>query len=155
ALGMSGSSDARVRLALARGGARALQDAALSLRRASGQLCRTRLGVLQAVLVAVAAEPHCDRAVSACAFRLCAVQGAGVALVALRSRFGAVRLDSKLLNTAFYGLYWKVIGWFMLLVAVTGVYFGLCGAVVAMLSGDQAAAPAAISRSIPLLVMIG
>src|SRR6516165_11196535 len=82
---MSGSSDARVRLALARGGVRALQDAALSLWRASGQLCRTRLGVLQAVLVAVAAEPHCDRAVSACAFRLCAVQGAGVALVALRS----------------------------------------------------------------------
>ena len=70
-------------------------------------------------------------------------------------RFGAVRLDSKLLNTAFYGLYWKVIGWFMLLMTVTGVYFGLCGAVVAMLSGGPSAAPAAISRSIPLLVMIG
>jgi len=48
-----------------------------------------------------------------------------------------------------------VIGWFMLLMTVTGVYFGLCGAVVAMLSGEPSAAPAAISRSIPLLVMIG
>jgi uncharacterized membrane protein YjgN (DUF898 family) len=70
-------------------------------------------------------------------------------------RFGAVRLESKLLPTAFYGLYWKVIGWFMLLVTVTGAYFGLCGAVVAMLSDAPSATPAAISRSIPLLVMFG
>jgi uncharacterized membrane protein YjgN (DUF898 family) len=67
-------------------------------------------------------------------------------------RFGAVRVESKLPHTAFYGLYWKVIGWFMLLSTITGVYFAVCGFVVAKLTGVT---QEAIAKSIPLLVMIG
>jgi uncharacterized membrane protein YjgN (DUF898 family) len=67
-------------------------------------------------------------------------------------RFGAVRAESKLPHTAFYGLYWKVIGWFMLLSTITGVYFAVCGFVVAKLTGVT---QEAIAKSIPLLVMIG
>jgi uncharacterized membrane protein YjgN (DUF898 family) len=69
-------------------------------------------------------------------------------------RFGTVRVDSKLPNRAFYGLYWKVIGWFMLLSTVTGAYFGLCTFLAAKLSG-QSAAQEALAKSIPLLIMIG
>jgi uncharacterized membrane protein YjgN (DUF898 family) len=67
-------------------------------------------------------------------------------------RFGAVRVESKLPHTVFYGLYWKVIGWFMLLSTITGVYFAVCGFMVAKLTGVT---QEAIAKSIPLLVMIG
>jgi len=70
-------------------------------------------------------------------------------------RFGAVRVESKLLHTAFYGLYWKVIGWFMLLSTVTGAYFGLCTFIAAKLGGVQSVPQEALAKSIPLLVMIG
>ena len=39
-------------------------------------------------------------------------------------RIGGVRLDSTLPHDAFYGLYWKVIGWTMLLSMAFGVYVG-------------------------------
>ncbi|WP_083839048.1 DUF898 family protein [Bradyrhizobium sp. STM 3809] len=41
-------------------------------------------------------------------------------------RFGGVRLDSKLPGSAFYGLYWKLIGWMMLFITAFGIYlFGV------------------------------
>jgi uncharacterized membrane protein YjgN (DUF898 family) len=71
-------------------------------------------------------------------------------------RFGGVRLESSLPRTALYGLYWKVIGWFMLLSMVMGAYVGSCAFLVAKMSGaDAAAAPDAIAKSIPLLVLLG
>jgi uncharacterized membrane protein YjgN (DUF898 family) len=70
-------------------------------------------------------------------------------------RFGGVRLGSKLSNTAFYGLYWKVIGWFILLFFGLSVYVGLCGGLVASISSPAVGAEQALARSIPFLVMVG
>ena len=67
-------------------------------------------------------------------------------------RFGGVRVESTLPRTALYGLYWKVIGWFMLLSTVTGAYFGLCGFLFAKISGAE---PDTLTKSIPLLVLFG
>ncbi|MDU6729802.1 MAG: DUF898 family protein, partial [Bradyrhizobium sp.] len=39
-------------------------------------------------------------------------------------RFGGVRLESSLPVNAFHGLYWKVIGWFILLSLVYVIYLG-------------------------------
>jgi uncharacterized membrane protein YjgN (DUF898 family) len=71
-------------------------------------------------------------------------------------RFGGVRLESTLPRTALYGLYWKVIGWFMLLSMAMGAYVGSCAFLVSKMSGaDAGAAPDALAKSIPLLVMLG
>jgi uncharacterized membrane protein YjgN (DUF898 family) len=71
-------------------------------------------------------------------------------------RFGGVRLESSLPRTALYGLYWKVIGWFTLLSIAMGAYVGSCAFLVAKMSGaDAGAAPDAIAKSIPLLVLVG
>jgi uncharacterized membrane protein YjgN (DUF898 family) len=70
-------------------------------------------------------------------------------------RFGGVRVESKLSHTAFYGLYWKVIGWSMLLSIGLSIYVGLCGALVASISGPAAGAQQALAKSIPFLVLIG
>jgi len=71
-------------------------------------------------------------------------------------RFGGVRLESTLPRTALYGLYWKVIGWFMLLSTAMGAYVGSCAFLVSKMSGaDAGAAPDALAKSIPLLVMLG
>jgi len=67
-------------------------------------------------------------------------------------RFGGVRVESTLPRTALYGLYWKVIGWFMLLSIVTGAYFGLCGFLFAKISGAE---PDTLAKSIPLLILLG
>jgi len=67
-------------------------------------------------------------------------------------RFGGVRVESTLPRTALYGLYWKVIGWFMLLSIVTGAYFGLCGFLFAKISGAE---PDTLTKSIPLLILFG
>jgi uncharacterized membrane protein YjgN (DUF898 family) len=71
-------------------------------------------------------------------------------------RFGGVRLESTLPRTALYGLYWKVIGWFMLLSTAMGAYVGSCAFLVSKMSGaDAGGAPDALAKSIPLLVMLG
>jgi uncharacterized membrane protein YjgN (DUF898 family) len=70
-------------------------------------------------------------------------------------RFGGVRVESKLSHTAFYGLYWKVIGWSMLLSIGLSIYVGLCGALVASISGPAVGAQQALAKSIPFLVLIG
>jgi uncharacterized membrane protein YjgN (DUF898 family) len=67
-------------------------------------------------------------------------------------RFGGVRVESTLPRTALYGLYWKVIGWFMLLSTVTGAYFGLCGFLFAKIGGAE---PDTLTKSIPLLILFG
>ena len=74
-------------------------------------------------------------------------------------RIGGVSLDSSLPHDAFYGLYWKVIGWSVLLMSVLGVYVAGCTVAVVRLSGlpfEQILGPDA-ARSIPLLasIMIG
>jgi len=67
-------------------------------------------------------------------------------------RFGGVRLESTLPRTALYGLYWKVIGWFVLLSTVMGAYFGLCGFLFAKMTGAE---PDTLTKSIPLLILFG
>ena len=74
-------------------------------------------------------------------------------------RIGGVSLDSSLPHDAFYGLYWKVIGWSVLLMSVLGAYVAGCTVAVVRLSGlpfEQILGPDA-ARSIPLLasIMIG
>ncbi|MBV9562565.1 MAG: DUF898 family protein [Bradyrhizobium sp.] len=68
-------------------------------------------------------------------------------------RFGDVRLESKLPNTALYGLYWKVIGWFLLFDLVIGAYVALC---VFLLkgSGPMEAAMQALPKNIPFMVLL-
>jgi uncharacterized membrane protein YjgN (DUF898 family) len=71
-------------------------------------------------------------------------------------RFGAVRLESSLPHTALNGIYWAVIGWYILLFIAMGIYFGLSGLVAALFASTsfhEPAAAAAISKSIPMLVM--
>jgi uncharacterized membrane protein YjgN (DUF898 family) len=73
-------------------------------------------------------------------------------------RFGGVRLESILPRTAFYGLYWKLIGWFMLLSTAAGAFIGGGGLLVTKISGARLAvggAPLALSQSVPLVVMTG
>jgi uncharacterized membrane protein YjgN (DUF898 family) len=70
-------------------------------------------------------------------------------------RFGGVRLQSKLSHTAFYGLYWKVIGWSMLLSIGLSVYVAFCGFLVAKMSGPGVVAQQALARSVPFLVLVG
>jgi uncharacterized membrane protein YjgN (DUF898 family) len=73
-------------------------------------------------------------------------------------RFGGVRLESTLRPSALYGLYWKVIGWFVLLTVASGIYFGVCTTLAFKLAGAQAGHPMppdALFKSIPLLVLMG
>jgi uncharacterized membrane protein YjgN (DUF898 family) len=69
-------------------------------------------------------------------------------------RFGGVRVESTLPRGALIGLYWKVIGWYMLASVAVGIYVGICTFIIAAFHGGfgQAAAPE-LSKSIPLLVM--
>lgn len=52
-------------------------------------------------------------------------------------RIGGVSLESKLPHDAFYGLYWKVIGWTMLLSMALGMYLSACTAIVVKLGGGS------------------
>jgi uncharacterized membrane protein YjgN (DUF898 family) len=73
-------------------------------------------------------------------------------------RFGGVRLESTLRPSALYGLYWKVIGWFVLLSLASGIYFGGCATLAFKLAGGQPGHPMppdALFKSIPILVLMG
>jgi uncharacterized membrane protein YjgN (DUF898 family) len=73
-------------------------------------------------------------------------------------RFGGVSLESTLRRGAFYGLYWKVIGWALLLSTAFGIYASACTLLVAIISGasvEQTIGPDGILRSVPLLVLTG
>jgi uncharacterized membrane protein YjgN (DUF898 family) len=73
-------------------------------------------------------------------------------------RFGDVRLESTMRRGALIGLYWKVIGWVLLMAVVFAAYLGLCAVLVASMSGEsfnQFFAPQVFTRSIPLLILAG
>ena len=73
-------------------------------------------------------------------------------------RFGGVRLESSLPKSALIGLYWKVIGWMVLLGLVFAVYLALCAVLVASMSGEgltEFFKTPELMRSIPLLVLAG
>jgi len=73
-------------------------------------------------------------------------------------RFGSVRLESSLPRGALIGLYWKVIGWIVLLALAFVVYLAISAGLVASMSGaplNQFFAPQVFLKSIPLLVLAG
>jgi len=71
-------------------------------------------------------------------------------------RLGGVRLESKLAEDALYGLYWKVIGWFILLVAILAAYFVLCGFLIGEMGEalGQPVEPEMLSANVPFLIMM-
>jgi uncharacterized membrane protein YjgN (DUF898 family) len=73
-------------------------------------------------------------------------------------RFGDVRFESDLSQGALAGLYWKVIGWSLLISASLGAYVFLCGALVANISDTtiiKLFAAGNSKGSIPMLVLAG
>ena len=75
-------------------------------------------------------------------------------------RFGDVRVQSSLPNDAFYGLYWKVVGWTLLLLALLIAYIVGCIALATRLTGlpiDDLMGPTAGAMSVTVLapIMIG
>ncbi|WP_429032370.1 DUF898 family protein [Bradyrhizobium sp. I1.14.4] len=73
-------------------------------------------------------------------------------------RFGEVRLESTLRRSALIGLYWKVIGWVVLLGMVFAAYLVLCTFLVASMDGSSIESffkTEAFAKSIPLIVLLG
>jgi uncharacterized membrane protein YjgN (DUF898 family) len=73
-------------------------------------------------------------------------------------RFGGVRLESSLPKSALIGLYWKVIGWIVVLGLVFSAYLGLAAALVGSMSGESFAeffTSQEFMKSIPLLALAG
>lgn len=73
-------------------------------------------------------------------------------------RFGGVRLESTLRRSELIGLYWKVIGWIVLLGIVFVAYLALCAVLVSSMSAMPLAdffRSQAFAKSIPLLVLAG
>lgn len=73
-------------------------------------------------------------------------------------RFGEVRLESTLRRSALIGLYWKVIGWVVLLGLVFAAYLVLCTFLVASMDGSSIESffkTEAFASSIPLIVLLG
>jgi uncharacterized membrane protein YjgN (DUF898 family) len=73
-------------------------------------------------------------------------------------RFGGVRLESTLRRSELIGLYWKVIGWIILLGIVFVAYLALCAVLVSSMSAVPLAEffkSQAFAKSIPLLVLAG
>jgi uncharacterized membrane protein YjgN (DUF898 family) len=71
-------------------------------------------------------------------------------------RFGKVRFESTLSQGALVGLYWKVIGWFLLISALFGAYLFLCAAVIAGMSQASIAklfVAGNLKESIPMVVL--
>jgi uncharacterized membrane protein YjgN (DUF898 family) len=72
--------------------------------------------------------------------------------------FGGVRLESQLPKSRLIGLYWKVIGWIVVLGLVFAAYLALAASLVASMSGDGLAEffkSQDFIKSIPLLVLAG
>jgi uncharacterized membrane protein YjgN (DUF898 family) len=73
-------------------------------------------------------------------------------------RFGDVRLESALLNGALVGLYWKVIGWLLLITVLFIGYLFACAGLIAGLSQTPIAkvfTPGNLQGNIPMLVLAG
>jgi uncharacterized membrane protein YjgN (DUF898 family) len=68
-------------------------------------------------------------------------------------RFGGVRFESTLRRGQLIGLYWKVIGWALLLGLAFAAYLGICAVLTAAISGmpfDQFFKTQAFLKSVPL-----
>ncbi len=73
-------------------------------------------------------------------------------------RFGGVRLDSTLKRSALIGLYWKVIGWIVVLGLVFAAWLALSAVLVASMSATplkEFFASQEFTGSIPFLVLLG
>jgi uncharacterized membrane protein YjgN (DUF898 family) len=73
-------------------------------------------------------------------------------------RFGGVRIESSLPRSALIGLYWKVIGWIVVLGLVFSAYAAAAAALVASMTGEPFAeffTSQEFSKSIPLLALMG
>ncbi len=73
-------------------------------------------------------------------------------------RFGGVRLELALPRGALVSLYWKAIGWFLLIAALFVAYLFLCAALVASMSQTPIAkifTPGNLQGGIPMLVLAG
>ena len=73
-------------------------------------------------------------------------------------RFGGVRLESGLPRSRLIGLYWKVVGWIVVLGVVFSIYLALAAALVASMTGDgfmEFFQSQEFAKSIPLLVLAG
>jgi uncharacterized membrane protein YjgN (DUF898 family) len=73
-------------------------------------------------------------------------------------RFGGVRFESTLRRGQLIGLYWKVIGWVLLLGLAFAAYLGICAVLTAAISGtpfDQFFKTQAFLKSIPLWGLAG
>jgi uncharacterized membrane protein YjgN (DUF898 family) len=73
-------------------------------------------------------------------------------------RIGGVRVESELPRSRLIGLYWKVIGWIVVLGLVFSVYLALAAALAASVSGGGFAEffkSQEFSKSIPFLVLAG
>src|SRR5258706_13152353 len=71
-------------------------------------------------------------------------------------RFGEVRFESALLRGALVGLYWKVIGWFLLVAVLFSAYLFACAGLIASMSQAPIAkffTPANLQGSIPMIVL--
>jgi uncharacterized membrane protein YjgN (DUF898 family) len=71
-------------------------------------------------------------------------------------RFGEVRFESSLLRGALVGLYWKVIGWFLLILVLFSAYLFACAALIAGIGHTPTArlfTPGNLQGSIPMLVV--
>lgn len=69
-------------------------------------------------------------------------------------RFGDIRLNSALLRGALVGLYWKVIGWFLLILALFAGYLFLCAYVMASINQTPMAKLVAAGNSQGSVAMI-
>jgi len=72
-------------------------------------------------------------------------------------RFGDVRLESALSESALMSLYWKVIGWFLLISVLFLAYLFACAAVIAGINHTPMAklvAPGGLQGGIPMLVVV-
>jgi uncharacterized membrane protein YjgN (DUF898 family) len=70
-------------------------------------------------------------------------------------RFGEVRLESALSRTALIGLYWKVIGWFLLLIVSFSGYVFACLTLIASMKQVPMAkliVPGSLQANIPVIV---
>jgi uncharacterized membrane protein YjgN (DUF898 family) len=71
-------------------------------------------------------------------------------------RFGDVRFESSLLAGALVGLYWKVIGWFLLIWVVFGFYLFGCAALIAAIGHlpmNKLFTTGNVQGSIPMIVV--
>jgi len=71
-------------------------------------------------------------------------------------RFGDVSVESKLESDALMDLYWKVVGWYFLLIIALSIVIGGAAALTASFGGmsaEELAAPGGLTRAMPMLVV--